>query len=124
MGTLASFEFHVSRAARDLYQFDQSIFSVSGNVIFADLTASREFANRMNLIRDAANHPERAVHPGALNAMGLIDEALHVVIAMYREQLDPQAVIDALKWFEDRIGPELNRTLLAFTQQFPTVCGL
>ena len=33
----------------------------------------------MNQVRDADAHPELAVNPGALNAMGLIDEALHFV---------------------------------------------
>ena len=31
-------EFHISRQARDYYQFDQTLFSLSGNVIFADFS--------------------------------------------------------------------------------------
>ena len=38
------------------------------------------------------NYPERAVHAGALYAMGLIDEASHVVMARYRETLDPKVM--------------------------------
>ena len=41
-------EFHVSREARDRYEFDQTLFAFSGNVVFANLGASREFAFRMN----------------------------------------------------------------------------
>ena len=44
----------------------------------------------MNLVRDAAQHPELAVNPGELNAMALIDEVLHTVMALYRQQRDPQ----------------------------------
>ena len=73
-----TFEFHVSRYARDRYRFGEELFSVTGNVIFANLAASRRFAQRMNLVRDAAQHPELAVNPGELNAMALIDEVLHI----------------------------------------------
>ena len=95
--------------------FTEELFSVTGNVLFANLAAAREFAQRMNRARDAEHHPERAVHPGALNAMGLIDEALHLIVALYRERRDPKAMLDALAWFEPRLGRErLERTLLGF----------
>ena len=120
MRTPPTFEFHVSRAARDRYQFADTLFSLTGNVVFANLSASRLFAAKMNRVREAENHPELTVHPGALNAMGLIDEALHVVAALYREQRDPRAMLEALAWFELRLGQEeLDRTLLAFCDQFP-----
>jgi hypothetical protein len=115
-----TFEFHVSRQARERYGFADALFSLIGNVVCADLAATRRFAQRMNEVRGAAIHPELTVHPGALNAMGLIDEALHLVIARYREQRDARALLDALAWFEARMGNEaLERTLLAFVEQFP-----
>ena len=116
------FEFHVSRAARDRYQFDDALFSTSGNVVFANLNAVRTFARKMNLVRDAARNPDRAVHAGALNAMGLIDEALHLVLQLYRQQLDPTAMLDALSFLDARLGwKEVNRLLVTFTEQFPNV---
>ncbi|HET7748052.1 MAG TPA: alpha-amylase family glycosyl hydrolase [Terriglobales bacterium] len=117
-----TYEFHVSRAARDRYGFDQILFSLTGNVVFANLAASREFAKRMNQVREADNHPELAVNPGALNAMGLIDEVLHALVELYRKQRDPRAMLDALSWFEARLGPELvGGTLETFADHFPTV---
>jgi glycosidase len=111
------FEFHVSRSARDRYQFDDSLFSLSGNVVFVNMAASREFAHRMNQHRP----PGVAINPGALNAMGMIDEALHALIAQYREQ-NPDAMTEAVAWFADRVGSDsLERTLLAFADRFPTV---
>jgi len=41
-------EFHISREARDRYEFNQTLFAFNGNVVFANLRASREFAFRMN----------------------------------------------------------------------------
>ncbi|HKT67779.1 MAG TPA: hypothetical protein VJP83_00015, partial [Terriglobales bacterium] len=93
-----TYEFHVSRAARDRYRFDEVLFSLTGNVVFANLAASREFAKRMNQVREVESHPELAINPGALNAMGLIDEVLHALVELYRKQRDPRAMLDALSW--------------------------
>jgi glycosidase len=114
-------EFHVSREARDHYEFDQTLFAFSGNVVFANLGASREFAFRMNQRRGAEKDPAKTIHPGALYAMGLIDEMGHALVDYYRQRLDPKVMADALGWFDTRIGKEeLDKTILAFVEQFPT----
>ncbi len=114
-------EFHVSREARDRYRFSDTLFTFSGNVIFANLAASREFAHRMNQVRGTEQDPARVIHPGALYAMGLIDELSHALVDFYRKQLDPAAIADALAWFDARLGKaELDKTLLAFVRQFPS----
>ena len=113
-------EFHISRDARTRYQFDVSLFSFDGNVVFADLSACRAFAHRMNQVRQADRFPDRAVHAGALFAMGLIDEASHVLMARYREQHDPEVMKAALDWFGSRVGTEeMDRLLLTFVEHFP-----
>ena len=115
-------EFHISRNARERYQFAESLFSYSGNVVFANVAACREFAHRMNKVRDVEKHPEQAVHAGQLYAMGLIDEASHVLMARYREQFDPQVMTGALEWFSAKFGTEaLGKMLLTFVEQFPGV---
>jgi hypothetical protein len=113
-------EFHISRNARTRYEFAESLFSYTGNVVFANLAACREFAYRMNKIRDVEKHPELAVHAGSLYAMGLIDEASHVLMARYREQFDPEVMTGALDWFSAQVGSEaLDAMLLTFVEQFP-----
>jgi glycosidase len=113
-------EFHISRAARERYQVKDSLFSYAGNVVFANIGACREFAYRMNQVRDAQRHPERTVHAGALYAMGLIDEASHMVLAKYRETHDPGVMTTALDWFSAQVGQEeLNKLLLTFVEHFP-----
>ncbi|HEY1768546.1 MAG TPA: alpha-amylase family glycosyl hydrolase [Terracidiphilus sp.] len=113
-------EFHISRKARDRYHFAETLFSYAGNVVFASVSACREFAYRMNQVREAAKYPERTVHAGQLFAMGLIDEASHVLIARYREQFDPQVMTGALDWFGAKVGQEaLDSMLLAFVEYFP-----
>jgi hypothetical protein len=109
---LAQMEFHISREARDFYQFEQSLFSLSGNVIFANFHATRVFADRMNSKRDLVNYPERAVKAGQINAMGLIDEILHYVVGLYRDQRNPEAMARALNWLYERLGREAVDTAL------------
>ena len=47
-------EFHVARAARERYGFDERLFALSGNVVFPDYAASRRFAQAINSRRAAA----------------------------------------------------------------------
>src|ERR1700722_2367777 len=113
-------EFHISRKARERYGFAESLFSYNGNVILANLPACREFALRMNQVREVQKHPELTVHAGQLFAMGLIDEASHVLMARYREQFDPQVMTAALDWFGAQVGAnKVDAMLLAFAEQFP-----
>jgi glycosidase len=113
-------EFHVSREARDLYQFDQALFALSGNVILADFHAARVFAQKMNDKRDLTRFPELVVKAGQINAMGLIDEILHSVVALYRQERNPQVMGQALDWLEQRLGRQtVDETLRRFADEFP-----
>ncbi len=113
-------EFHVSRQARERYQFDQALYAFSGNVIFANFQAVRQFAQKMNAQRDLVNHPEQTVRAGEVNAMGLIDEILHLVVTAYRQERNPQALAQALDWLEERVGKQVvERALIQFAGEFP-----
>jgi glycosidase len=117
---MALMEFHISREARDRYHVERTLFSFSGNVVFADLKASRELAHRMNLVRGTEDDPQRVINPGALFAMGLIDEASHLLVDHYRKTVAPQAIADALAWFSSRLGADrFDELLLRFVQEFP-----
>jgi len=113
-------EFHVSRAARDRYQFDQALFALSGNVIFANFHAARVFAQKINDKRDLVRFPEQAIKAGQLNALGLVDEILHFVVGEYRKQKNPQALAQALAWLNEKLGPAgVDAALRKFAGEFP-----
>jgi len=113
-------EFHIARSARTRYAFDQTLFSFNGNVVFANMPACRAFAYRMNQVRNADLHPDEVVHAGKLYAMGLIDEASHVLVARYRELLDPAVMTSALGWFGQKVGTlALDELLETFVELFP-----
>ncbi len=118
-------EFHIARAFRDRFELRDLLFSYTGNVIFANVAASRRLAQQMNDARvgpTAVEDPKAVVHAGQLFAMGLIDELSHAVVAHYRAKQDPEVLADALKWFGERAGVrQMDALLLAFTERFPNV---
>ena len=118
----APHEFHVSRRAREVYGLDETLFAVSGNVVFADFHAARVFAHSMNERRDLLQFPERAVSASQIHALGLIDEVLHLLIARHRRGRAPELWSDALSRLEAEVGGEaVDRVLEAFVDGFPPV---
>lgn len=113
-------EFHISRRARDRYQFDESLFAYDGNVIFANFHAARKFVQKINAQRDLASFPEQAAKTSQVNAMGLIDEIFHHVFKLYRDQKNPLVRQELLQHLEDSVSPAMLDTLLAlFVREFP-----
>jgi len=118
----ALLEFHVARQARDYYRFDDTLFAYNGNVLFANFHAARVFAQKMNDRRDLLRFPEKAVRAGQINAMGLIDEILHMVVEQYRRERNPAVMQQALAWIGERVGEEeLDIALREFVVDFPAV---
>ncbi len=114
------FEFHVARQARDRYQFDESLFATDGRVIIGDFQAAQRFAHRMNVVREAEQHPERAARAADIYAMGLLDEIMHLMVERYRQQTDPALFARALARLRQQLGEDaLEATLRAFLQRFP-----
>lgn len=113
--------FHVSREARDRYGIEAELFTLTGNVVLPDFAATRRLVQRMNERRRAGADEARALEAGDLNAVGLIDEILHYVVVLYREQRNPDAMRQALAALERRLGRKaLDATLLDFVDRFPT----
>jgi glycosidase len=115
----AVMEFHIRREQREEFGLEHSLFSLTGNVILADVKEARELARKINAKADP-DRPERMVKAGQLNAMGLIDEILHYAAALYREQVQPDACERALVRLEERLGSDrCNELLRDFNGQFP-----
>jgi glycosidase len=109
-------EFHVARGVREAYGLDESLFAVFGNVVFADFHAARTFAHRLNEHRPA----EQAVSASDIFALGLIDEALHLVVARHRRESAPQLWTDVIALLEEEFGQgPFDELLLAFVEEFP-----
>jgi glycosidase len=113
-------EFHVARIARDRYQFDESLFSLSGNVVFANFHAARVFAQKINQRRDLVAFPEQAIRASQINALGLIHEITHSILRTYRDQQNPRVLAEALEWLDASVGQAaVEAAMLRFVDEFP-----
>jgi hypothetical protein len=112
----AVMEFHIRRELREAHGLEQSLFSLRGNVILADLRQVRSLTAKLN----AKRPPDQQIKAGQLNAMGLIDEILHYMVALYRQQVQPDVFEAGLGRLEARLGEGKTAGLLgAFCDQFP-----
>jgi len=115
-------EFHINRELRERLGVDDQLFSYTGNVVFANVTACRVLAQKMNEARGAGNDPAKIVNAGALFAMGLIDELNHALVERYRKEIDPNVLKDAMKWFAAHARQDdVERMIRTFAEQFPNV---
>ncbi len=118
---LPTYHFHVSRQARQRYDFPLELYSTTGNVITLDLHAARILTRRINEVRAKAGLPrEKALRAGDMNAMGLIDEVLHYVSGLFRKSVDAAAFEKALAFLESRHGTTaVDGALIRFITVYP-----
>jgi len=110
------FHFHVTRASRDKYRFDEDLFSIRGRVVFANFNGARRFAQKINATRP----PGQGVSAAEIQAMGLIDEIFHFVIENYRKQVNPSVLNDILDRLAGEYGAKNRDALLTrFVDIFP-----
>lgn len=106
--------FHIRRALREKYQVDDTLFSLRGNVVFANFYSARLLAQKINQARGAD-----AVQAGELNALGLIHEILHAVLQQYRQQRG-DVMAQAVNALYENVGrADVEKTLQTFIDEFP-----
>lgn len=112
-------EFHVSKEARERYQFAEALFSFHGNAVIADFATAQDVATVMNRVREVEWFPELTVRAGDLYSMGLLDEILHLIIALYRQD-NPDFYERAQAFITQQVGEEAFETMLKrFAETFP-----
>ncbi len=118
--TISYNEFHISRTIRDLCGFDLSLYSSSGNVIFANIKAVQKFQTKLNELFDSRNQKEKRVSAGSLNAMGLIDEIFHYVCMLFRRDKRPETFANLLADLDTYFKKEeIDKLLYEFMDEFP-----
>ena len=116
----ALMEFHIQKKVREEFHLEGSLFSLTGNVILSDIRQVRAFTQRLNMGIDPVKNPDRYIRSAQLNAMGLIDEILHYVVALYREQVQPDVFDTAMKRLEEKLGTAKTTALMEnFCGRFP-----
>ncbi|MFC2084799.1 alpha-amylase family glycosyl hydrolase [Bacteroidota bacterium] len=109
-------EFHISGQLRQKYEFDEELFSINGNVLFADFSAVRKFVDKLNSKRKTEDH----VQVGQVNAVGLIDELYHFILHEYEKSENLGVLKRAVDHLNNNIGKDkLYAIILEFTNLFP-----
>ena len=89
-------------------------------MIFTDFHAVRQFVQLVNQKKDLINYPETAWKTGQVNSMGLIDEILHFVFNLYRQQQNPALLSKTTSHLVDHFGQKtLDQIFKLFLQEFP-----
>ncbi len=115
-------EFHISKKVRDLCQFDSTLYSSTGNAIFADFKAVQKFQVKLNELFKNRGEEEKQVSAGNLNAMGLIDEIFHFVCALFRKEKAPKSFEILLSDLDTYFGKSaIDDLLTQFMDTFPPV---
>ncbi len=117
---MIKFDFHVSRAAREKYKIEQSLFSITGKVILADYQQARILSEKINSVRRTEGNADQFVTAGQINALGLLHEIFHLLIRKYEESDNPGVFGKAINHLKNEISDEgLEKTLLTFVEEFP-----
>ncbi len=117
------YHFHISRKGRDLYQLEDRFFSIRGNVVFTNFAACQEFSAKINARRKARGMSDRElVRTAEVFASALLHEVFHFVIAVYVEDVNPDAFAKCERWVQGEFGKETTASFLQrFVDEFPTM---
>ena len=109
------YEFHIAAHIRRFYNFFDSLFDSSGNIIFANFVQVRNFVFEYN--KDKVD--SKKLNPGTVNAAGLLDEIFHFVISYYGKEVNIDSTKKALAFLEQKLGKEkIYDLIFDFTSVF------
>jgi glycosidase len=115
-----TFYFHISKECRKKYSIKEELFSITGNIVFANIRLAKDIAHKMNQKKNLTLHPEQTIRAGLLNAMALEDEIFHYVLGIYKKKKKNDVFKKAIEYIEKSIGKDaLSQTLVAFVDRFP-----
>ena len=114
------FDFHVSISARRKYLFDESLYSITGNLIIADARKARLLAENINKIRKKEGKTDLLVTASMINTLGLLHEIFHFLIRYYEEKVNPGVLARGINYLKSGLSEEtLNSILIEFIHEFP-----
>lgn len=110
------YEFHIAKEIRRKYEIPDELFSITGNVVFADFRAVRLFVQKINSKRNVKDH----VQTGKVNASALIDEIYHYLFRQYEIHVNPGVYQRAVEYLQKVLGEDtIRKILLEFVELFP-----
>ncbi len=109
----ATFEFHIKRSVREQLFSTDSWFKLNGELVIADQRVAQELAVLLQPI-----NPN--LQASTLNALGLLHEIEHYLLAFYQQQVAPNLLEQLEAYLQNRLGRnELQKLLEKFCAIFP-----
>ncbi|RPH94288.1 alpha-amylase [candidate division KSB1 bacterium] len=109
-------EFHLSRPARERYEFDRDLLKSEGELKPPDPIAVHELVGRMN---QRLGQQGRGVKPGHLFALVLIQQILHKVVQLYQKRVMPDVFDKAEDWLTQQLTDErVQGTMRRFGEHY------
>jgi len=115
-----TFEVRMASEARKKYEIDESLLTISGDMVFADFLAARVLTDKINSNRNLLLHPETALDASEVNAVSLINEIMHTAIDSYCLDTNPSLFGNLEQFLSDKLGEQEVKGLLElYTEKFP-----
>ncbi len=105
-------DFFITRKARDEFQFPDSFYTLRGNIIIPNYRAAQTLAEYINRKNQTTNQRQYPVRPALLNAMGILHEVFHLVLTIYREEVNPEVYSKCTDFLLSHIDKEHIEELL------------
>lgn len=117
---MISQDFHISKSARIKYGFDESFYSLHGNLIIANSHIARLISSRINDVRKSEGAIDQLVTAGEVNALGILHEVYHFLINHYSEKENPGVINRSIDFLKSTLSEKkLDDVLLKFIDLFP-----
>jgi len=117
---MIEYDFHISKSSRIKYEYDESFYSLNGNLIITNSQAARYISTRINNVRKSEGAYDQLVTTGEINALGVLHEIYHYLLNHYTESENPGVIQRSIEYLTSTLNKErLNKVLLNFVNEFP-----
>jgi glycosidase len=114
------YDFHISKPSRIKYDFNDSFYSLKGNLIITSASNARFISGKINEVRKSEGAYDQLVTPGEINALGILHEIYHYLLNQYGTDENPGVINRGLEFLTSAISKEaLDYVLLNFIHEFP-----
>ena len=103
-----TFAFHISREARERYDVEDDLFTITGNVVLPNYAAGRRLAAAINATIDATREPERVVRAGIGYIVALLNPAAAFIKACQGIYQIVMFIVERAKQIADFIDAVLD----------------
>ena len=113
-------DFHISKSTRKKYKFDDSLYSLNGNLSIANPQAARYISDKINEVRKNEGAIDQLTTPGEIYAIGVLHDVYQYIINQYVQKDNPGVFKRSIDYLKSTLKEEkLNDVLLNFVEEFP-----